>query len=152
MWDPPWPGIEPVSPALAGGFFTTEPPGKPQSITFWNLNTAKAMTYLVAQTLKGLPTTWETWVRSLGWEDLLEKEMATHSSILAWKTPWTKEPGRLQSMGSQSRIRLSGFTFTNHNYCRQQKPKSSETFIFAFRIKNRMKSGKVWRGAQLIDS
>ena len=44
---------------------------------------------------------WETWVRSLGWEDPLEKEMAAHSSILAWKIPWTEEPGRLQSMGSQ---------------------------------------------------
>ena len=45
--------------------------------------------------------TWENWVRSLGWEDLLEKKMAPHSSILAWKIPWTEEPGRLQSMGSQ---------------------------------------------------
>ena len=43
----------------------------------------------------------ETWVRSLGWEDLLEKEMATHSSILAWKILWTEKPGRLQSTGSQ---------------------------------------------------
>ena len=43
----------------------------------------------------------ETWVQSLGWEDPLEKEMATHSSILAWEIPWTEEPGRLQSMGSQ---------------------------------------------------
>ena len=43
----------------------------------------------------------ETWVQSLGWDDSLEKEMATHSSILAWKIPWTEEPGRLQSMGSQ---------------------------------------------------
>ena len=43
----------------------------------------------------------ETWVRSLGQEDLLEEEMATHSNILAWKMPWTEEPGRLQSMGSQ---------------------------------------------------
>ena len=42
----------------------------------------------------------ETGIRSLGWEDLLEKEMATHSSILAWRIPWTEEPGRLQSMGS----------------------------------------------------
>ena len=57
--------------------------------------------YLVAQMVKRLPTTWETWVRSLGWEDLLEKEMAPHSSILAWKIPWTEEPGRLQSMGLQ---------------------------------------------------
>ena len=51
----------------------------------------------------------ETWVRSLGWEDPLEKEMATHSCILAWKIPWTEEPGRLQSMGSQSQTRLSYF-------------------------------------------
>ena len=51
--------------------------------------------------VKRLPTVWETWVQSLGWEDLLEKEMATHSSILAWKIPWMDDPGRLQSMGSQ---------------------------------------------------
>ena len=44
---------------------------------------------------------WETWVQSLGWEDSLEKEMATHSSILAWRIPWTEEPGGLQSVGSQ---------------------------------------------------
>ena len=56
---------------------------------------------VVAQRLKCLPAMWETWVRSLGWEDPLEKEMATYSSILAWRTPWTEEPGRLQSMGSQ---------------------------------------------------
>ena len=54
----------------------------------------------MAQTVKCLPTMWETWVRSLGWEDLLEKEMATHSGTLAWKIPWTEEPGRLQSMES----------------------------------------------------
>ena len=51
--------------------------------------------------VKRLPTVWETRVQSLGWEDLLEKEVATQSSILAWKIPWTEEPGRLQSMGSQ---------------------------------------------------
>ena len=51
--------------------------------------------------VKHLPTMRETQVQSQGWEDLLEKEMATHSSILAWKIPWTEEPGRLQSMGSQ---------------------------------------------------
>ena len=55
----------------------------------------------MAQTVKRLPTMWETWVQSLGQEDLLEKEMATHSSILAWKIPWMEEPGRLQSMGLQ---------------------------------------------------
>ena len=56
---------------------------------------------LVAQTVKRLPTMRETRVRSLGREDPLEKAMATHSSTLAWKIPWTEEPGRLQSMGSQ---------------------------------------------------
>ena len=60
-------------------------------------------TFLVAQMVKRLPTMRETWVQSLGQEDPLEKEMATHSSILAWKIPWTEEPGRLQSMGLQSR-------------------------------------------------
>ena len=51
--------------------------------------------------VKCLPTMWETRVRSLGREDPLEKEMATHSSILAWEIPWTEEPGSLQSVGSQ---------------------------------------------------
>ena len=51
--------------------------------------------------VKRLPTIWETWVQSLGQEDLLEKEMATHSSILAWKIPWVEEPGGLQFMGSK---------------------------------------------------
>ena len=55
---------------------------------------------LVAQRLKRLPAMWETWVRSLGREDPLEKEMATHSSILAWRIPWTEKPGGLQSTGS----------------------------------------------------
>ena len=56
---------------------------------------------LVAQMVKYLPTMQETRVQSLGREDFLEKEMATHSSILAWKIPWTEKPGRLHSMGSQ---------------------------------------------------
>ena len=55
----------------------------------------------MAQMVKRLPTMREAGVQSLGQEDPLEKEMATHSSILAWKIPWTEEPGRLQSMGSQ---------------------------------------------------
>ena len=56
---------------------------------------------LVAQMVKHLPTMRETQVRSLGWENPLEKEMATHSSTLAWKIPWVEERGKLQSMGSQ---------------------------------------------------
>ena len=59
-------------------------------------------TSLVAQTVKRLPTMQETQVLSLGWEDPLQKEMATHSSTLAWKIPWMEEPGRLQSMGLQT--------------------------------------------------
>ena len=55
----------------------------------------------VAQRLKHLPPMWETWIRSPGQEDPLEKEMVTHSSILAWRIPWTEKPGRLQSTGSQ---------------------------------------------------
>ena len=56
---------------------------------------------VVAQLVKNPPAMRETWVRSLGWEDPLEEGMATHSSILAWRIPWTEEPGRLQSLGSQ---------------------------------------------------
>ena len=56
----------------------------------------------MVQRVKRLPVVQETWVRSLGGEELLEKEMATHSRILAWRIPWTEEPGGLQSMGSQS--------------------------------------------------
>ena len=57
--------------------------------------------YYLAQTVKRLSTMWETCVRSLGREDPLEKEMAIHSNAIAWKIPWTEEPDRLQSMGSQ---------------------------------------------------
>ena len=67
----------------------------------------------MAQTVKRLLTMRETWVQSLGQEDPLEKEMATHSSILAWKIPWTEEPGRLQSVCgvAKSQTQLSNFTF-----------------------------------------
>ena len=61
----------------------------------------RVWTSLVAQTVRCLTTMQETRVQSLGWEDLLEKEMATHPGTLAWKIPWTEEPGRLQFMGSQ---------------------------------------------------
>ena len=56
----------------------------------------------MARRVNNLPTTWETLAQSLGWEDPLEEEMATHSSILAWRIPWTEEPGGLQSVGSQT--------------------------------------------------
>ena len=67
----------------------------------------------MAQWLKNIhlpmQETQEIWVQSLGWEDTLEKGMATHSSVLVWRIPWTEEPGGLQSMGSQSWTRLSDF-------------------------------------------
>ena len=77
-------------------------------LTFWGQiiicgegNPHRPPTSPVAQTVKRLPTMGETWVRSPGLEDPLEEEMATHSNILAWRIPWTEEPGGLQSMGSQ---------------------------------------------------
>ena len=79
--------------------------------------TCKSWRDLVAQMVKCLPTMWETQVQSLGWEDPLEREMAPYSSILAWKIPWTEEPGRLSSLGSQRAtwaslgIQMSDFTF-----------------------------------------
>ena len=72
-----------------------------QCFTLWATREDRLEEGIVAQTVKHLPTMWETWVQSLGQEDPLEKEMATHSSTLAWKIPWMEEPGRLQSMGSQ---------------------------------------------------
>ena len=74
---------------------------KVMSLLFNMLSRLVIWASLVAQRLKHLPGMQETWVRSLGQEDSLEKEMAPHSSTLAWKIPWTEEPGRLQSMGSQ---------------------------------------------------
>ena len=81
-----------------------------------NAGDTSLIPYLVAQRVKHLPAMQESWVWSLGGEDLLEKEMATHSSILAWKTPRTEKPGRLQFMGLQRvghdwAASLSLFTF-----------------------------------------
>ena len=60
----------------------------------------------MAQMVKNLPAMWESRVQSLGWEDLLEKGMATHSSILAWRIPWTEEPGELHSMVKVCRVKI----------------------------------------------
>ena len=65
------------------------------------INYISARASLVAQRVKRLPTMREAWVQSLGWEDPLGKEMATHSGTPVWKIPWTEKPGRLQSMGLQ---------------------------------------------------
>ena len=65
------------------------------------MNSIQPLAWIVAQMVKNLPAMQETWIQFLGPEDPLEKEMATHSSFLAWKISWTEEPGGLQSMGSQ---------------------------------------------------
>ena len=70
--------------------------------------------------VKHLPTVWETWVQSLGQEDPLEKEMATHSNTLAWKISWTEEHSMLQSMRSQSQTQLSNFTSLHPHFNQNQ--------------------------------
>ena len=95
--DLPDPGIQPGPLALQADSLPSEPPGKPIYLLYLLI-----FSYLSYQTVKRLPTMQETWVRSLGREDPLEKEMATHSSILAWRISWMEEPGGLQSTGSQS--------------------------------------------------
>ena len=77
---------------------------------------------LVGQRLMHLPAMWETWVQSLGREDPLEKEMATHSSILAWRIPWMEEPGGLQSTGSQ-RVR--------HDWATSLSISTPQTFLLS---------------------
>ena len=69
-------------------------------MTGGSVNTLQSWVSLVTQIVKNLPAVWENWVQSLGREAPLEKELAPHSSIFAWKIPWTEEPGGLQSMGS----------------------------------------------------
>ena len=81
--------------------------------------------------LKNLPAMWETQVQSLGWEDAVEKGMATHASIFAWRIPWTKEPGRLQSMGSQ-RVRHNWAT----NMCGKFNSCSDGELIFPIEIQS----------------
>ena len=87
----------------------------------------------MAQKVKCLPAMQETWVRSLDREDLLEKAVAPHSSTLAWKIPWTEEPGRLQSMGLQSWTRLSDFPFTFHFHA-LEKEMATHSIVLAWRI------------------
>ena len=72
------------------------------------------------------------WVRSLGWEDLLEQGMATHSSILAWRIPWTEEPGRVHGV-AKSQTQLSNFTFTFHFHA-LEKEMATHSSVLAWRI------------------
>ena len=90
-------------PAIARGVTQSQAQLSDFTFTlFFHSNTiAQVMASLVAQVVKNAPAMQETQVQSLGREDPLEKEMATHSSILAWEIPWTEEHGRLQSIGSQ---------------------------------------------------
>ena len=119
IWSLSWGGHLEGEIATHSSVFTwkipwAEEPGGLQSIGPWRVRHSWALCFetkvlciplsmasLVAQTVKCLPTVRETWVRSLSREDPLEKEMATHSSILAWRIPWTEDPGRLQSMRSE---------------------------------------------------
>ena len=108
-----WPRNRTWVACIVGRFLPTEQHGKlchsviPLNFfCFWSLKSS-----LVAQMVKHLPTMQETWVQSLGWEDPLEKEVATHSSTLGRKIPWVEERDRLQSMRSESQTQLSDFTF-----------------------------------------
>ena len=94
--------------------------GRLRNVEKKSLSFSPPWTSLVAQMAKCLPTMQDTRVQSLGWEDFLEKEMATHSSVLAWKIPWTEEPGRLQSMGSQ-RV---GYNWTTSFHFENSRPLS----------------------------
>ena len=91
------------------------------------------MTSLVAQPVKYLLIMLETWVQSLGQEDLLEKEMATHSSILAWKTPWMEEAGRLQSIGHKEldRTERLHFHFQTNSF---KMPLTPEIHTFSYQF------------------
>ena len=103
---------------------------------------------------KHLPATWETWVQSLGWKDPLEKEIATHSNTLAWKIPWTEEPGRLQSMGLQ-RVRHNWATSLHFLVkmlespldCKETKPvspKGNQPWIFMGRTDVEAETPILW--------
>ena len=96
-----------AAPTFIGVAFKINPTGGKASHLVGISETSADSASLVALTVKNPPAMRKAWIRSLGWEDPREKGMATHSSLLAWIVPWTEEAGCLQSMGSQSRTRLS---------------------------------------------
>ena len=100
---------------------------------------------VLAERVKNLPAMQETWIRSLGWKNLLEKGVATHSCILAWKISWTEEPDGLQSMGSQ-RIRHDGltntFTFHFQNNRTKKKKKNYNSSYNSSDLVNILKKGR----------
>ena len=95
--------------------------------------TEPVWTSMVAQTVKCLPTMWDTRFQSLGREDPLEKEMATHSNTFAWKIPWTEEPGRLQSTGSQrvGQDWATSLSLSSQSETSKQKSFESDVSLFA---------------------
>ena len=95
-----WPGTEPGPPAL-GAWSLSHWTTREVPVAFLMMAILTNGASLVARMVKNLPTIWETWIQSLGQEDPLEKGMATNSSILAWRIPWTEGPGGPQSIGSQ---------------------------------------------------
>ena len=92
-------------------------------------NLDSLLTSLVAQRVRCLFAMRESWVRSLGWDDPREKEMATHFNILAWRIPWTEEPGRLQSIGSQRAGRDCSDLAYTHNFMPPPTPIAEESSI-----------------------
>ena len=100
----------------------------------------KIISWLVAQMIKNLPAMQETQVWSLGWEDPLEKEMASHSSILAWRIPWTVEPGGLQSMWS----RRVGHDWAKNTFTFTSWLNSSYAVYLVVMKKNKLISGNTW--------
>ena len=95
-------------------------------IRLTRLSTASVWAFLVAQMVKNLPTIWETRLRSLRQKDLLEKGMATHSGILAWRIPWAEEPGGLQPIELQSQTQLEQLSM---HACSPLRLKITATFI-----------------------
>ena len=97
------------------------------AILIYQNNSYHICSHYVAQMAKHLSAVWETLVRSLGWEDPLEKEMAAHSSTLAWKIPWMEEPGRLQPVGSQR---------VGHDWATSPSPYGWFTVLYSFQVYN----------------
>ena len=136
MWDLPRSGLEPMSPVLAGGFFTTGPPGK--------FPTSSCSTFpyspLVAKTVNNPLATWETWVRFLGWEDPLEKRQATHSNILGlplWLSWYRirlqcRRPGLGRSPGGGKGYPLQYSGLENSMDCIVHKVSKSRTWLINF--------------------
>ena len=135
--DFPNPGIEPMSlassasPALTGRFFIPITTWKTICIYAYIHTYLCMLTSPVAQMIKRLPTMQETQVRSLGWEDPLEKEMATHSSILAWRIPWMEVPGELQQSMVLQRVGHNWVTFTSLHICMYTCVYMSIFFIYS---------------------